>query len=214
MQRMINWAVADYLSPGLPYKLTADDVYLTIGCAQAIEVSLSVLARKGTNILLPKPGFPQYEALLAYKGIEARHYNLVPERDWEVDLDQVMKIADSNTAAMVLINPSNPCGTVFSHDHLSKVAEAAKKLRLLVISDEAYAHIVFGENPFVSMASFASIVPVLILGSISKRWLVPGWRLGWLVTCDPHGILKKTQVETIINLNSIKFYFPLGLHAS
>jgi len=186
--------VADYLSRGFPYKLSEDDVYLTCGCSQAIDLALSVLAREGANILLPRPGFPQYEALMAYKGIEARHYDLVPERGWEVDLDQLDAIADSNTVAMVIINPSNPCGTVFTHDHLAKVAETAKRLGLLIISDEVYAHIVFGEKPFIPMGFFASTVPVLTLGSISKKWMVPGWRLGWLVTCDPHGILRKSQI--------------------
>lgn len=186
--------VADYLSRGLPYKLSEDDVYLTCGCSQAIDVALSVLACKGANILLPRPGFPQYEAVLAYKGIEVRHYDLVPERDWEVDLDQLEAIADGNTVAMVIINPSNPCGTIFSHDHLTKVAETAKRLGLLIISDEVYADIAFGEKPFIPMGFFASTVPVLTLGSISKKWMVPGWRVGWLVTCDPHGILRKTQI--------------------
>ena len=113
--------VADYVSRGLPYKLSEDDVYLTCGCSQAIDVALSVLAREGANILLPRPGFPRYETLLAYKGIEARHYDLVPERGWEVDLEQFEALADSNTVAMVIINPCNPCGTIFSHDHLTKV---------------------------------------------------------------------------------------------
>ncbi|KAH9312201.1 hypothetical protein KI387_027236, partial [Taxus chinensis] len=185
--------IADYLSQGLPYRLSADDVYLTVGCTQAIDVALSVIGREGANILLPRPGFPYYEAVLAYKGIEARYYDLVPERDWEIDLGQVEAITDNNTAAMVIINPSNPCGVVFCHDHLSEVAETARRLRLLVISDEVYGHITFGERPFIPMGSFASTVPVLTLGSISKKWMVPGWRLGWLATCDPHGILKKTQ---------------------
>lgn len=186
--------VADYLSRGLPFKLSEDDVYLTCGCSQAIDLVLSVLAREGANILLPRPGFPAYEALMAYKGIEARHYDLVPERGWEINLDQLHTIADSNTVAMVIINPSNPCGTTFTHDHLAKVAETAKRLGLLIISDEVYAHIVFGEKPFIPMGFFASTVPVITLGSISKKWMVPGWRIGWLATCDPDGILRKSQI--------------------
>uniref|UniRef100_A0A0C9RQN5 TSA: Wollemia nobilis Ref_Wollemi_Transcript_1586_1735 transcribed RNA sequence n=1 Tax=Wollemia nobilis TaxID=56998 RepID=A0A0C9RQN5_9CONI len=197
-------ALADYLSQGFPYTLDANDVYLTVGCTQAIEIAITVLGREGANVLLPRPGFPYYEAVLAFKGIEVRYYDLVPERDWEIDLGQVEAIADSNTVAMVIINPSNPCGIVFSHDHLSKVAETARRLGLLIISDEAYAHIVFGEKPFVPMGCFASTVPVLTLGSISKRWMVPGWRVGWLAICDPHGILTKTQiVEGIKNLVNV-----------
>lgn len=197
-------AVAEYLSPGLPYKLVADEVYLTSGCRQAMDVTVAVLGCKDANILLPRPGYPLYEALLAYYGIEARHYNLIPERNWEVDLDHLETIADRNTVAMVLVNPNNPCGVVFSHEHLAKVAETAKKLGLLIVSDEVYAPLVFDHRQFVPMGLFATVVPVVTLGSISKRWLVPGWRLGWIVTCDPNGILKETKIiEGMRNLLNV-----------
>ncbi|GLJ07439.1 hypothetical protein SUGI_0067150 [Cryptomeria japonica] len=198
-------AVADYLSQGLPYKLSAEDVYLTVGCIQGIDFAIKVLGREGANILLPRPGFPYYDSLMAYEGIEVRYYDLVPERDWEIDLGQVEAIADNNTVAMVIINPSNPCGVVFRRDHLCEVAETARRLHILIISDEVYGNLTFGENPFTPMVSFASTVPVLTLGSISKRWMVPGWRVGWLATCDPCGILKKTKVieglKNILNVS-------------
>lgn len=70
-----------------------------------------------------------------------------------------------------------------------------------MIADEVYDHLVFGTNPFVPMGVFGSIVPVVTVGSISKRWIVPGWRLGWLVTSDPKGILKKTGVRLSLSLS-------------
>ncbi|XP_019052448.1 PREDICTED: probable aminotransferase TAT2 isoform X3 [Nelumbo nucifera] len=191
-------AIAEYLSTDLPYKLSPDDVYLTVGCAQAIEVVLTVLARPGANILLPRPGYPYYEARAAFSHIEVRHFDLLPENGWEVDLDAVEALADENTVAMVIINPGNPCGNVYSYQHLEKVAETAKKLGILVIADEVYDHLTFGCNPFVPMGVFGETVPVLTLGSISKRWIVPGWRLGWLVTSDPNGILKETKIVDCI----------------
>lgn len=64
----------------------------------------------------------------------------------------------------------------------------------MVISDEVYGHLAFGSKPFVPMGVFGSIVPIVTVGSISKRWVVPGWRLGWLVTNDLNGILHKSGV--------------------
>ncbi|KAL7250616.1 hypothetical protein ACSBR1_012610 [Camellia fascicularis] len=191
-------AIAEYLSKDLPYKLSPDDVYLTIGCTQAIEVMLTVLARPNANILLPRPGFPFYEARAAFSHLEVRHYDLLPEKGWEVDLDAVEALADENTVAMAIINPGNPCGNVFTYQHLKKVAETARKLGILVIADEVYNHLTFGSNPFVPMGVFGSIAPVITVGSISKRWIVPGWRLGWLVTNDPNGILAKYGIVDCI----------------
>ncbi|OMO97100.1 Aminotransferase, class I/classII [Corchorus capsularis] len=187
-------AIADFLNRDMSYKLSPDDVYLTIGCTQAIEVTLAVLSRPGANILLPRPGFPYYEAYAASKNLEVRHYDLLPDNGWQVDLDSIETLADENTAAMVIINPGNPCGNVFSYQHLEKVAETAKKLGILVIADEAYDNLAFGSTKYVPMRVFGSIVPVLTLGSISKRWIVPGWRLGWLVTTDPNGILRESGI--------------------
>ncbi|KAJ4729762.1 Tyrosine aminotransferase [Melia azedarach] len=188
-------AVADYLNRDLPYKLSPDDVYMTLGCSQAIEVTLAVLARPGANILMPRPGYPFYEIHASRNNnIEARHFDLLPEEGWEVDLDAVEALADENTVAIVIINPGNPCGNVFSYQHLQKIAETARKLGIVVIADEVYDHLAFGSTPYVPMGVFGSIVPVITLGSISKRWIVPGWRLGWLVTSDPNGILQKSGI--------------------
>ncbi|KAE8677804.1 putative aminotransferase TAT2 [Hibiscus syriacus] len=187
-------AIANYLNRDLPYKLSADDVHLTSGCLQAIEVALAAITQPGASILLPRPAFTFYESRAAYENLQVRQFDLLPDKGWEVDIDAVEALADENTVAMVVINPGNPCGSVYSYDHLELVAETARKLGILVIADEVYSHITFGSTPFVPMGVFGSIVPVLSLGSISKRWVVPGWRLGWLATTDPNGILQKSGI--------------------
>ncbi|KAL4589052.1 hypothetical protein LXL04_001954 [Taraxacum kok-saghyz] len=197
-------AISEYLSKDLPYKLTADDVYITAGCTQAIEVAISILARPNANILVPKPGFPIYELCAAFRNVEIRHFNLIPENNWEVNLDEVDTLVDHNTVAIVVINPGNPCGNVYSYQHLKKIAESAKKNRVVVIADEVYGHLAFGENPFIPMGVFGSIVPVITLGSLSKRWVVPGWRLGWFVTTDPDGIFKTPKI-----IERLKKYFDI-----
>ncbi|KAH9792298.1 Aminotran 1 2 domain-containing protein [Citrus sinensis] len=191
-------AIAGYLNRDLPCKLSPDDVHLTAGCKQAIQVILTVLARPGANILLPKPGFPLYEANARHTHLEIRHFDLLPEKGWEVDLDGLEALADENTVAMVIVNPGNPCGNVFTYQHLQKIAEKARKLGIMVISDEVYDHLTFGSTPYVRMGVFGSTVPVITLGSMSKRWIVPGWRLGWLVTSDPSGILQELRVDSFL----------------
>lgn len=121
MCRFKNSAVAEHLSRDLPYKLSTDDIFLTAGGTQAIEVIISVLAQPGTNILLPRPGYPNYEARAAFNYLQIRHFDLTPEKGWEIDLDSVENIADNNTTAMVIINPNNPCGNVYTYEHLAKV---------------------------------------------------------------------------------------------
>ncbi|KAL2472689.1 putative aminotransferase TAT2 [Forsythia ovata] len=186
-------AIAEYLSRDLPYKLSQEDVYLTAGCTQAIEITLSILARPGANILLPRPGFPIYGLCAAFRHLEIRYFDLLPDKGWEVDIEAVETLVDHNTVAMVIINPGNPCGNVYTYQHLKKIAETAKRLGVVVIADEVYGHLAFGANSFVPMGVFGSIAPVITLGSLSKRWLVPGWRLGWLVTNDPDGSLKSPK---------------------
>ncbi|OEL22488.1 Nicotianamine aminotransferase A [Dichanthelium oligosanthes] len=199
-------ALAKHLSRDLPYQLSSDDIFLTAGGTQAIEVVISVLAQPGTNILLPRPGYPNYEARAALSNLEVRRFDLIPEKGWEIDIDSLESIADKNTTAMVIINPNNPCGSVYTREHLAKVAEVARKLGILVIADEVYGNLVFGGSPFIPMGVFGHIAPVLSIGSLSKRWIVPGWRLGWVAICDPKKILQETKASHQYVLNS-KFLY-------
>ncbi|OMO91914.1 Aminotransferase, class I/classII [Corchorus olitorius] len=197
-------AIAEYLSRDLPYKLSADDVFITSGCTQAIDVALAMLGKPGANILLPRPGFPIYELCATFRRLQVRYFDLLPEKGWEVDLDAVEALADQNTVGLVVINPGNPCGNVYSYQHLQKIAETAEKLKIPVIADEVYGHLAFGDNPFIPMGVFGSIVPVLTLGSLSKRWIVPGWRLGWFVTTDPNNMYKNPKT-----IERMKKYFDI-----
>ncbi|KAF0922851.1 hypothetical protein E2562_002101 [Oryza meyeriana var. granulata] len=92
------------------------------GCTQAIEIVMSVFGQPGANILLPKPGYPKHEAHALFHKMEVRLYNLVPERGWEVDVEAVEALTDENTVA---IGITNPCGNVYTYEHLSKVGVMA-----------------------------------------------------------------------------------------
>jgi tyrosine aminotransferase len=164
--------------------VTADDVILTSGCSHALQLAIEVLGNAGDNMLVPSPGFPLYETLMAPLGITTRFYQLMPEQNWEVNLPDLERRIDSKTRALILNNPSNPTGAVFSRSHLESLLALAARHRLPIITDEIYGDLVYGGAEFHPLASLKPRVPILCCDGISKRWLIPGWRLGWLVIHD------------------------------
>jgi len=155
-------------------------------------MSITALCNPGENILLPRPGFALYETLAASKGIEARFYNLLPDQAWEADIAQLTSLIDANTTAVLINNPSNPCGSVFSRSHLLAILDVCERHRVPLISDEIYSDMIFDPiaHPFHPAASLSNLhtgcrVPVLTIGGLAKKWLVPGWRVGWILIHDP-----------------------------
>merc|ERR1712055_78573 len=138
------------------------------------------MADEGQNILIPRPGFPLYTTLSAGLGIETREYNLLPNQDWEVDLLHMESLIDANTAAIVVNSPSNPCGSVFSPSHMKQILAIAEEYKVPIIADEIYDYFVFPGQTYVPIASLTTNVPVLSCGGLTKRFLVPGWRMGWI----------------------------------
>ncbi|XP_010432707.1 PREDICTED: cystine lyase CORI3-like isoform X2 [Camelina sativa] len=119
-------AVAEYLSRDLPKKLTADDVFMTVGCKQAIELVIEILHTSNANILLPKPGFPWDMVHAIYNKFEVREYTFLREKNYEIDFDSVRALVDENTCAILIINPHNPNGNTYSEAHLKEIAIAVK----------------------------------------------------------------------------------------
>merc|ERR1719205_408635 len=91
---------------------------------------------------------------------------------------------DQNTAAIIVNSPSNPCGSVFSVQHMKDILAIAEKYKVPIIADEIYEHFVFPGETYVPIASLTTTVPVLSCSGLTKRFLVPGWRLGWIVIYD------------------------------
>ncbi len=184
------------------HPVTAEDVCVTSGCSHALLLAMDVLCDAGSNILVPSPGFSLYRTLGQYLAVDVRLYRLDPARNWEVDLAHLESLADSNTRAILLNNPSNPCGTNYSREHLLAVLELAERLKLPIISDEVYAGMVFGGEVFHSLSVLSERVPILLCGGLAKRYMVPGWRVGWLVLCDRQGLLVRHSFVLVVLLVS------------
>lgn len=163
---------------------------------------ISVLAEKGKNILIPRPGFSIYRTLATGHGIDVRSYDLLPEKQWEIDLVQLESQIDENTAALILINPSNPCGSVFRKEHILEIIQIAEKYCVPIIADEIYEHFVFPGIEYHSISSLSVNVPVLTCGGLTKRFLVPGWRLGWIVIHDRHNAFEGIRKVNCTNVEA------------
>jgi len=177
-------------------------VILTSGASGAIDICITALANPGQNVLVPRPGFALYETQCASKGIKVQFYDLQPDFEWEIDLVQFEALINDKTAAVVINNPSNPCGSVFSPRHLRNVMDICERRRIPIIADEIYSDLVFEEGVFTPMAHLSNRVPILAVGGLAKKWLVPGWRLGWILIYDPIGAFSEVR-EGIISLTQL-----------
>ena len=167
--------------------VTADDIVLTCGCSQAIDMAISVLANPGiNNILIPRPGFSLYQTLCDSKGIETRSYSLEPNNRWECNLTEMESHIDANTSAILINNPSNPCGSNFSRSHIEAIIKLAERHRIPIIADEIYEKMVFNKAEYTPFADVSENVPIIHVGGLAKQYMVPGWRLGWIVLHDRH----------------------------
>lgn len=190
---------AEYSFPLSP--LTYKDVILACGCSGALELALDVLLNPGDNVLLPKPGFSIYQTISISRGHEVRHYNLLPERSWEIDIDHLESLIDDRTRAILVNNPSNPCGSVYSKQHLEAILEVAEKYMVPIISDEVYEHVVFPGYKFYPLAQLSENVPILTCGGISKGYLVPGWRLGWVLIYDKYDAFQSEVRQGLVAMS-------------
>ena len=107
-----------------------------------------------------------------------------PLKDWEIDLEHMECLINEKTRAILVNNPGNPCGNVFSRDHILDILEIAERHQLPIIADEIYEYFTFPGVEFHSVASLSKNVPVLTCSGLTKRFLMPGIRMGWIIIND------------------------------
>eukprot|EP00358_Blepharisma_japonicum_P004679 CAMPEP_0202948486 /NCGR_PEP_ID=MMETSP1395-20130829/13517_1 /ASSEMBLY_ACC=CAM_ASM_000871 /TAXON_ID=5961 /ORGANISM="Blepharisma japonicum, Strain Stock R1072" /LENGTH=405 /DNA_ID=CAMNT_0049650593 /DNA_START=11 /DNA_END=1228 /DNA_ORIENTATION=+ len=162
-----------------------EDVILDIGGSGAIHTAMQVFLNPGDNILVPSPGFPLYKCMAGNLSAEARLYSLRPDHGWEIDFNDLDRLVDERTKLLVIINPSNPCGSVFTKEHLLEILDWAERHKICILADEVYTGMSYGK-PHIPIGSLTDEVPVFTIGAMSKMYLVPGWRCGWLIVYDKH----------------------------
>jgi alanine-synthesizing transaminase len=174
-------------------------VFITQGVSEAVDLCLTALVNPGENVLTPSPEYPLYSAILAKLDAELNAYSLDEANDWQPDLQDLGQRITPQTRGIVVINPNNPTGAVYSRRTLEAIIDLARQHNLVVFADEIYDKLVLDGDPHISLASLAPDVPVVTFNGLSKAYLVPGWRLGWAVVSGPAGIVR-SYVEGIHKL--------------
>ena len=168
---------AECLRRGMP--VSPDRVLITSGTSEGIELTLTAIAQDGDDVLVPVPTYPLYTAVLAKIGARAVFYRTDPARGWLPDLDHIRSLITPATRALVVIDPNNPTGATYPSAVRRELVDLADRHNFPLLADEVYADLAF-DGPVPALASLNPDAPVISFSSLSKAYLAPGWRAGWM----------------------------------
>ena len=169
---------ADYRDRGLP--ISPERVLITTGTSEGIDLALNALVNEGEEVLVPSPTYPLYTAVLAKIGAQPRYYRTDPNRDWLPDLDHLRTLVTDRTRVLVVIDPNNPTGAVYPASTRRALIDFAEQHELTILADEVYGDLGF-EGSVPLLGTLDPDAPIISLSSLSKAYLAPGWRAGWMV---------------------------------
>ena len=169
---------AEYTARGVA--VGADRVVVTSGTSEGIELALGAMVDAGDEVLVPTPTYPLYTAVLAKIGARAAYYRTDPARGWQPDVDHIARLITARTRALVVIDPNNPTGAVYSEATRRQLIAVAEKAGIPILADEVYSDVAF-DGPTPLLGSLAPDAAILSFSSLSKAYLAPGWRTGWIV---------------------------------
>ena len=168
---------AECIQRGMP--MSADRVVVTAGTSEGIELALTAMAGPGDDVLIPVPTYPLYTAVLAKIGARAVFYRTDPARGWQPDVDHVRSLITPATRALVVIDPNNPTGATYSTEARRALVNLADEHNFPLLADEVYADLAF-DGPVGALAALNPEAPIITFSSLSKAYLAPGWRAGWM----------------------------------
>lgn len=168
---------------GMP-KVTADNVFITSGASEAIDLVMTATLEEGDEVLLPSPGYPLYNAIAARLQAKVASYYPDESKGWQIDPEEVASHITPRTRLLVLCNPNNPTGAVQPVKVVQGLLDVARRHKLLVISDEIYDELYYdGKHSYTG--TLANDIPIVMVGGLSKGYLACGWRVGWPVFVNP-----------------------------
>ncbi len=174
-------------------KISMNDVIVTSGTSEAINFIFACILNKDDEVLLPTPCYPQYPSMVALWGGKTIFYKC--DENWIPDVSDIKKKISKKTKSLVIINPNNPTGAVYPKDVIEEICRICDKNKILIISDEIYSDLTF-EEKFFSVEE-ASNSETIILNGVSKCYLAPGWRIGWMTF---HNFKNNKLKESILKL--------------
>lgn len=175
------------------------DIFVTTGASEAIDICLTALVNDGENVLTPTPGYPLYTAIQSKLQMYENPYYLDENNGWQPNIDDIKSKINEKTRAIILINPNNPTGSNSSPETLKQIIELAKERNLVIFADEIYDKLLMDGKKHTSIASLDSEVPMVTFGGLSKNYMVPGFRIGWGIVSGNKSVLKD-YIEAINKL--------------
>lgn len=161
--------------------ISVEEVFIGNGVSELIDLSLRALLNRGDEVLVPSPDYPLWSAAVALNGGVVRYYDCTPQRGFQPSAAEIEARIGPKTKAIVIINPNNPSGAVYSEATLQEIVQVAEKYGLVVLADEIYDQMVYDEAKFVPLATLVENTVCLTYSGLSKIYRACGYRVGWCV---------------------------------
>ncbi len=153
------------------------DICITTGVTESLQIFLNASLNPRDELLVPGPTYPQYRLITRFNGAEPIAYRCPEEENWQPEIDDIRKKISNKTKGIVIINPNNPTGALYSKKVIKEIIDIAGEYEVPIVSDEIYDDLTFDSKQYAT-ATLAKDVPVVTFNGFSKVYLVPGWRIG------------------------------------
>lgn len=178
-------AIVQYYQSKDIRSVTVNDVYIGNGVSELITIAMQALLNDGDEVLIPMPDYPLWTAAATLAGGKAVHYLCDEQADWFPDVEDIKSKVTSRTKAIVIINPNNPTGAVYSKELLLEIAEVARQNNLIIFADEIYDKILYDGAVHHHIAALAPDLLTVTFNGLSKAYRVAGFRQGWMILNGP-----------------------------